>query len=175
MGMGWGWELKFLSHGNPDRAGIALSQVLTTYLMAFATMAYLRTISGVWFRIWGGMSWEAWVKWGQYIYYGIPELVTILIEIPCIQVGGFVVGVVSKHPEVEISIYSILTYLDLFVFIVPISMSTITAIRVGNLIGEGKLAYAKKVSILVVIIQIMLSLIQSSVLKSINMGRNIHN
>ena len=143
--------------------GIAMSQVLTTYLMAFATLAYLR-ISGVWNKMWGGMSWEAWVKWGQYIYYGIPELVTILIEIPCIQVGGFVVGVVSKHPEVEISIYSILTYLDLFVFMVPISMSTITAIRVGNLIGEGKLEYAKKVGILVVIFQITLSLIQSTVL-----------
>ena len=144
-------------------SGIALSQLLTIYLMAFATMAYLH-ISGVWSKIWDGMSWEAWLKWGQYIYYGIPELATILIEIPCIQMGGFVVGVVSTQPEVAISIYSILTYLDLFVFMTPISLSTITAIRVGNLIGEGKLTHAKKVGILVVILQIILSLIQSTVL-----------
>ena len=97
--------------------GIALSQVLTTYLMAFAHLAYLR-YSCVWGRIWNGMSWEGWNRWGQYFYYGIPELVMILIEIPCIQVGGFVVGIVSSQPEVDISVYSILTYVyDVYIYV----------------------------------------------------------
>ena len=143
--------------------GIALSQVLTTYLMAFAHLAYLR-YSCVWGRIWNGMSWEGWNRWGQYFYYGIPELVMILIEIPCIQVGGFVVGIVSSQPEVDISVYSILTYLDLIVFMMSISMSTVSAIRVGNLVGEGNFVYAKKVGALIVILQIILSLIQSTLL-----------
>ena len=144
-------------------SGIALSQVLTAYLMALAHLFYLR-FSRVWGRIWGGMSWEGWNRWGQYIYYGIPELVMILIEIPCIQVGGFVVGIVSPQPEIDISIYSILTYLDLFVFMMSISMSTISAIRVGNLVGEDNFGYAKKVSALIVILQIIFSLIQSTML-----------
>ena len=143
--------------------GAALGQVLVMYAMMVVHLLYLR-MSSVWERIWGGWSWEAWEKWGQYFYYGVPVVATNLNEIIAIQVGGFVVGMVGDQPDVAISVYSTLTYLDYFIYIIPLSLSTATAIRIGNLIGEGDIGRVKKVGVLFVTTQVLLSIFQSIVL-----------
>ena len=103
-------------------------------------------------------------KWGQYFYYGVPELVAIVNEILSIQLGGFVIGRISDQPDVEISVYSIVAYLDLITYMLPLSLSTATGIRIGNLIGEGDVGRVKKVGALYVTTQLVLSIIQSIIL-----------
>ena len=143
--------------------GAALGPVIIVYALGIAHLLYIR-FSSVWGRIWGGFSFEAWRHWGQYLYYGFPIFLCDLSELLSIQLGGFVVGIVGLHPEIEISVYSVVTYLDYIIYITPQSMGTVTAIRIGNLIGEGKLSMVKKVSALVVTTTVILSIIQSSVL-----------
>ena len=142
---------------------VAIAQVITVYLLGIAHLLYIR-FSSVWERIWEGFSIDAWRHWGQYLYYGLPIFLCDMCELLSIQLGGFVVGTVSLHPEVEIGIYSVATYLDYIIYITPQSMGTVTAIRIGNLIGEGKLHLVKKVSALVVTTTVILAIIQSTVL-----------
>ena len=143
--------------------GVALGEVMAVYAMAVAHVIYLR-FSRVWGRIWGGWSWDAWRNWGQYFYYGFPVYVTEFCEVISIQVGGYVVGIVSTQPEVEISVYSILTYLDLIIYIMPTSFATVMAIRIGNLIGDDEIGKVKKLAVLAIITQLFISLIQSVIL-----------
>ena len=139
--------------------GAALGPVVAMYAIVLGHLAYIR-MSSVWERIWDGFKWEALEKWGQYLYYGFPILVSAMCEIFIIEFGGFVIGMVSKEPELQISIYSILSYMDILLYMLPLSLATVTAIRVGNLVGEGKEGEAKKVGMLVVTTEIVLSLVQ---------------
>ena len=143
--------------------GVAMAQVITVYALGIAHLLYIR-FSGVWGRIWAGCSIEAWRHWGQYLYYGLPIFLCDLCELVSIQLGGFVVGLTSLHPEVEISVYAVVTYLDYIIYITPQSLGTVTAIRIGNLIGEGKVYLVKKVSAIVVTTIVVLAIIQSTVL-----------
>ena len=139
--------------------GAALGQVLVMYAMAFAHLIY-----HLWKRMWRGWSWGAWEKWGQYFYYGIPVYLTNVNELIAIMLGGFVVGMVSDQPDVEISVYSIMGYLNYLLYHAPLSLSTVAAIRIGNLIGEGDIGRVKKVAGLYIITQVVISTILSIIL-----------
>ena len=143
--------------------GAALGQVLVTYAIVSVHLVYLR-MSSVWKRIWGGWSWEAWGKWSQYFYYGAPEMFAIGNEILSVQLGGFVIGMISDQPEVEINVYSILSYLDIIAFFLPLSLSIVASIRIGNLVGEGDIKRVKKVAAFYMTSQVVFSIIQSIIL-----------
>ena len=156
-------------HTNMGVSGLALAVVITVYFITIAHLIYLRTMS-VWDRIWDGLKWEAFECWGQYVYYGMPILATLSIELIVFHFGVLLIGAVSQDPSYEISIYSIVSLIDLFLLLLSLAFQSATSIRIGCIVGEGNIAKMKKVAILTTLMTFPLQLIQISILIA---GRSI--
>ena len=150
--------------------GLSCGVVISVYFMAFAHLMYLRTMS-VWGRIWDGFTWDALIKWGQYIYYGTPLIIFSWIGFIVYYVGTYLMGATSTlEPAFEISVYSIAVNLDLFLFILPFAFQSVISFRVGGLVGEGNIVKMKRVACLSAILIFLAELIQISILLA---GRSI--
>ena len=143
--------------------GLAAGVVISVYFMAFAHLVYIRSMS-VWYKIWDGLKWDAFEKWGQYLYYGMPLLVIMWIEFSIFYNGNILVGVISKDPAFEISMYSVVINIDLFLYIFSIAANSATSIRIGFLVGEGNIGRVKRVAVLTMILIFMYQMIQISFL-----------
>ena len=143
--------------------GISYGVVIAMYFMAIAHLVYLRTMS-VWCRIWDGFKWAVFQKWMQYLYYGMPLLLTTWIGFFVYYYGTFLMGAISKNAAFVISTYSIGLNIDLFLFIYPFALQSATSIRIGILVGEGDTDRIKKVVFLTTLIVFISQLFQSSIL-----------
>ena len=143
--------------------GIALAVVITVYFQAIAHVLYLRW-SRVWNIIWEGLCWNAVKRWGQYLYFGVPVLITTLLHVSVFSLGNIVIGATSPDPTVDLSEFSAIQYIEFFLFVLPSCMNIATSIRVGNLVGEDNISRMKKVSVLTTCVAFLLELVQISVL-----------
>ena len=152
-----------ISLTNMGVRGLACGVVISVYFTAFAHLVYLRTMS-VWHRIWGGFKLEALDRWRQYVYLGMPILITTWVEVIVFYNGTILMGAISKTAAYEISMYSIVLNIDLFLFLISYALQSTSSIRIGNLVGEGNFEKMKKVAILSMVIVFITQLLQSSVL-----------
>ena len=143
--------------------GIALGVVVSVYFMTLAHLLYIRTMS-VWCKIWDGLKWAAFEQWGQYLYYGMPLLIITWIEFSIFYNGTILVGIISKDPAFEISVYSVTINIDLFLYILSIAANSATSIRIGFLVGEGNIDRMKRVAVLTTLLILFYQIIQISVL-----------
>ena len=135
-------------HTNMGVRGLSCGVVISVYFIAFAHLIYLRTMS-VWGRIWDGFTRDAFTKWGQYIYYGITILSTLWIELIVFYFGTYLLGATSMlDPAFEISVYSIVIFIDLFLYLLSFSFQSAISFRVGILVGEGNIVKMRKVALL---------------------------
>ena len=158
-----------ISQTNMGVRGLACGVVISVYFTAFAHLVYLRTMS-VWHRIWDGFKFEALERWRQYVYYGMPILVTTWIGFSVFYYGTFLMGAISKNAAFEISTYSVGINIDLFLFIFSLALQSATSIRIGILVGEGNFNRIKKVALFTTFIAFLIEVFQSSVLLS---GRTV--
>ena len=143
--------------------GIALAVVFTVHFQAVAHVLYLRC-SRVWIIIWEGMSWNAVKRWGEYLYFGVPVLITTLLHVSVFSLGNIVTGATSSNPAIELSEYSVVQYTEYALFVLPSCINIASSIRVGNLIGEDNISRMKKVCVLTTCVVFLLEMVQISVL-----------
>ena len=143
--------------------GIALAVVLTVYFQAVAHLVYIRC-SRVWSIIWEKVSWYAVKRWGEYLYFGVPVLITTLLHVAVFSLGNIVIGANSPNPAIELSEYSAVQYIEYALFVLPSCMNIASSIRVGNLVGEDNMRRMKKVCILTTCVTFLLEIVQISVL-----------
>ena len=143
--------------------GLALGVVISVYFMTLAHLVYIRSMS-VWYKIWDGLKWAAFEKWGQYLYYGMPLLIIMWIEFSIFYNGTILVGIISKDPAFEISVYSVIINIDLFLYIFSIAANSATSIRIGFLVGEGNIGRMKRVAVLTTLLILFYQILQISIL-----------
>ncbi|KAI6661257.1 Multidrug and toxin extrusion protein 1-like [Oopsacas minuta] len=143
--------------------GIAIAVVITFIYQAIAHLVYIRC-SSVWERIWGGFTWMALQKWGQYLYYGFPLLIMTLLHDGVFSLGNIVVGATSSNAAVDLSEYSAVLYIEYCLYVLSSCMNIASSIRVGILVGEDNISRMKKVCVLTTSVTLLLVLVQVSVL-----------
>ena len=141
-------------------SAFALGPVVAFYFIAIAHCVYMRS-ARLWKRIWCGLTLEAWERWCQYICYGLPLLLVNQFEIFSIQVGAFILGVVSNQPAVDIGIHIVAICINSVISIGCMSLSLATSIRISQLSIDHQRNKIKKIIINSFFATLLLTLSQS--------------
>ena len=78
--------------------------------------------------------------------------------------SAFVVGINSENTSIALSVNSIMISLDMATYALSIAISVTVCVRIGNLIGEGRIELVKVCIIILCITTMILSLLQAILL-----------
>ena len=136
--------------------GIVAASLIAMVLTFIPFLAYLYAF-GVFKRIWGGFSWQAFCGWPEIMMLGIPISIGLITDAVIVELGNFLVGLGGTDPAVQISIYSALVCLSDFLELGSYAVFIGISIRVGNLVGEGDIARSKRAAVTGVIISMVMT------------------
>eukprot|EP00731_Ephydatia_muelleri_P014327 Em0008g47a len=93
-------------------------------------------------KTWGGWSWECMMDWWPFIKLAIPGLLMVGFEWWSYEIGGLVVGTISKSEQ---GIHYIILNINTVLFSSALATGISASIRVGNELGAGNAIQAKRV------------------------------
>ena len=134
------------------------------YTVAIGLVIYCKYFSNIFERIWPGWKLACFTKWGTYLHYGIPILLTEWGLNVQVYMSAFVIGINSENTSIALSVNSIMISLDMVIYALSTSISVAACARIGNLIGEGRTELVKVSIIILSIITMVLSLLQAVLL-----------
>ena len=93
-------------------------------------------------KTWGGWSWECMMDWWPFIKLAIPGLLMVGFEWWSYEIGGLVLGTVSKAEQ---GIHYIILNINTVLFSSALATGISASIRVGNELGAGNATQARRV------------------------------
>ena len=143
---------------------IPIMPISAFYTIAIALVIYCRYCSGIFERIWHGWKLECFTKWDTFFYYGIPILLTEWGLSVQVYMSAFIIGINTENTSIALSVNSIMISLEMATYATSITISVAASARIGNLIGEGRTELVKVSIIVLCMITVILSLLQSVLL-----------
>ena len=133
----------FVIHLGFGVEGSAISISIAYWSLAIMYVLYIRC-SSLYHTSWPGWTMDSLKGWFHYCKYGVPGMVMLCLEWWTFEIGYLVVGATSADPKVAIGIFSIMFYITVQIFMVPLGFTIAATVRIGNLLGANNPALARK-------------------------------
>ena len=130
---------------------------LIAMVLVFILFLVYMYISGVFKRIWGGFTRQAFNSWSEMLILGLPISIGLITDAVIVALGNFLVGLGSTDAAVQISIYSALVCLSDFLELCSYAAFIGISVRVGNLVGEGDVSRSKRAAVTGVILSLVMT------------------
>ncbi|XP_014398345.1 PREDICTED: multidrug and toxin extrusion protein 1-like [Myotis brandtii] len=128
--------------------GSALANLISQFSLALFLFLYI-----IWKKLhratWGGWSLECLQDWGSFFRLAIPSMLMLCMEWWAYEIGSFLSGILGM---VELGAQSIVYELATMVFMIPTGFSVAASVRIGNALGAGDIAQARRCSVVSVLV-----------------------
>lgn len=142
--------------------GCGIATALSMWTMALAMAYYTRrgrTYNSV--AIWQRLTPPQWAGIRELIVVGVPIGVAIFVEVTLFT---FIALFIASFGEVTVGAHQIALSFTTILFMLPMSLSMALTVRVGNTLGQQRLAMARKVAWNGIIVSIILAAVNSTLL-----------
>ncbi|TVP42691.1 MAG: MATE family efflux transporter [Halomonas sp.] len=142
--------------------GCGIATALSMWTMALAMAYYTRrgrTYKSV--AIWQRLSLPQWAGIRELIVVGVPIGVAIFVEVTLFT---FIALFIASFGEITVGAHQIALSFTTILFMLPMSLSMALTVRVGNTLGQQRLALARKVAWNGIVISVIVAAINSILL-----------
>jgi len=135
--------------------GAPIAMSCCYWLLAVLSVMYIR-----YFRLhektWSGFSKEIFKGWGEFIKLGFPGALMICLEWGSFEIVAIGLGVL--HQSELLAAHTVLANTGALVFMIPLGIGIAASTRVGNFLGAGNPAAAKKTAFVAILFTICCTL-----------------
>ncbi|MEA2119941.1 MATE family efflux transporter [Halovibrio sp. HP20-50] len=142
--------------------GCGIATALSMWTMALAMAYYTsrgRTYKSV--AIWQHLTPPQWIGIRELIVVGVPIGVAIFVEVTLFTLIALFI---ASYGEVTVGAHQIALSFTTILFMLPMSLSMALTVRVGNTLGQQRLALARKVAWNGIVISVIVAAINSILL-----------
>ena len=142
--------------------GCGIATALSMWTMALAMAYYTRrgrTYQSV--AIWQRLTLPQWAGMRELIVVGVPIGVAIFVEVTLFTIIALFI---ASFGEVTVGAHQIALSFTTILFMLPMSLSMALTVRVGNTLGQQRLAHARKVAWNGIVISVIVAAINSTLL-----------
>ncbi|GEN29006.1 MATE family efflux transporter [Halovibrio variabilis] len=142
--------------------GCGIATALSMWTMALAMAYYTRrgrTYKSV--AIWQRLTAPQWMGIRELIVVGVPIGVAIFVEVTLFTLIALFI---ASYGEVTVGAHQIALSFTTILFMLPMSLSMALTVRVGNTLGQQRLALARKVAWNGIVISVIVAAINSILL-----------
>ncbi|XP_063792140.1 multidrug and toxin extrusion protein 1-like isoform X2 [Pseudophryne corroboree] len=120
--------------------GSALANTISQYMLAILLFLYI-VWKKLYVKTWGGWSSACFEDWGSFTRLAIPSMLMVCVEWWAFEIGIILSGVLGVE---DLGAQSIIYQMASLIFMVPVGFSIAVSVLIGQALGAGDIAQAKK-------------------------------